>query len=248
MKANNINRSPAAVFLSSSPCLLGEEKLNDANGFTAKLKELLPSPCRCLFISSDRENHAFTEGHGYAIKRSFETSGFVFSEYILLDGRNEDTAKELIGSAEFIVLAGGHVPTQNRFFTHIHLRELLRGFEGVILGISAGSMNAAKEVYIQPEEPGESIDPDFIRFTAGLDLCKAQILPHYNQVRNNYLDGRRLFEDITYGDSFGKRFTVLPDGSYVLCINGEEEVFGEAYTITNGSIKKICEDGKSAKI
>ena len=248
MKADNINRSPAAVFLSSSPCLLGEEKLNDANGFTAKLKELLHAPCRCLFITSDRDSYAFTERHGCAITHSFEASGFVFSEYILLDGRNEAKASELISAAELIILAGGHVPTQNRFFTHIRLRELLRGFEGVILGISAGSMNAADEVYVQPEEAGESIDPDFIRFTAGLALCRAQILPHYDQVRDNYLDGRRLFEDITYGDSFGKRFTVLPDGSYVLCINGEEMVLGEAYAIANGATEKICEDGKSAKL
>ena len=60
------------VFLTSSPCLLGEEKLNPANGFVEALRKALPSPCRCLFITSDRDNHAFTEGHGYAIKRSFE--------------------------------------------------------------------------------------------------------------------------------------------------------------------------------
>ncbi len=248
MITDKLNRSPAAVFLSSSPCLLGEEKLSGANGFTDKLSEMLPNPCRCLFISSDRNNHAFTESHGYAIKRSFEASGFAFSDYILLDGRNEDEAKELISASELIILAGGHVPTQNRFFSHIKLRELLSGFKGFILGISAGSMNSAAEVYVQPEEAGESIDPDFIRFTEGLALCRAQILPHYNQVRDNYLDGRRLFEDITYGDSFGKRFTVLPDGSYILCIKGDEKVFGEAYSIENGSIVKICENGKSAII
>ncbi len=236
------------VLLTSSPCLLGEEKLNPANGFVDKLSGLIPHPCRCLFISSDRDNRPFTESHGYAIKRSFEASGFAFSDYILLDGRNEDEAKELISSSQLIILAGGHVPTQNRFFTQINLRELLRGFEGIILGISAGSMNSAEEVYVQPEEAGESIDPDFIRFAEGLALCKAQILPHYNQVRDNYLDGRRLFEDITYGDSFGKCFTVLPDGSYVLCSKGKEEVFGEAYSIENGSIKKLCENGESIKM
>jgi len=247
-EAMTLNTYPAAVFLSSSPCLLGEEKLNGANGFTDKLSEMLPSPCRCLFISSDRDNHAFTEGHGYAIKRSFETSGFSFSDYTLLDGHNEENASELIAGADLIILAGGHVPTQNRFFTHIGLRELLSRFEGIIFGISAGSMNSAETVYVQPEEPGESIDSNFIRFCPGLSLCKAQILPHYNQVRDNYLDGKRLFEDITFGDSYGKCFTVLPDGSYVLCINGEETVYGEAYSIKDGAIEKLCENGESIKI
>ncbi len=84
------------VFLTSSPCLLGEEKLNPANGFVEALRKALPSPCRCLFITSDRDNHAFTEGHGYAIKRSFEATGFDFSEYTLLDGRSEAEAAALV--------------------------------------------------------------------------------------------------------------------------------------------------------
>ncbi|MBQ8264926.1 MAG: Type 1 glutamine amidotransferase-like domain-containing protein [Oscillospiraceae bacterium] len=236
------------VFLTSSPCLLGEEKLNPANGFVEALRKALPSPCRCLFITSDRDNHAFTEGHGYAIKRSFEATGFSFSEYTLLDGRSEAEAAALVEKAELIVLAGGHVPTQNSFFVRIGLRELLRGFNGVIMGISAGSMNSADTVYVQPELPGESTDPDFVRFAPGLGLTKAQILPHYNQVKDNLLDGRRLFEDITFEDSFGQRFFVLNDGSYISVIDGQEYLHGEAYLIENGSMKQICANNMTVKM
>ncbi len=236
------------TFLTSSPCLLGEEKLNPANGFVEKLRAVLPSPCRCLFITSDRDNHAFTEGHGYAIKRSFEASGFSFSEYILLDGRNEKMAEELVFNAELIILAGGHVPTQNSFFSNIALRELIKGFDGVVLGISAGSMNSADIVYVQPELPGESIDPDFVRFSPGLGLTKVQILPHYNQVRDSYLDGRRLFEDITFADSIGQRFYVLMDGSYIHISNGSETICGEAYLIENAAMRQICSNNEEKQL
>ena len=228
-------------FLTSSPCLLGEEKLNPANGFLSKLKTTLPSPCRCLFITSDRDNRPFTEGHGYGIKRSFENSGFEFSEYTLLDGTNEDEAKELIAKAQLIVLAGGHVPTEMSFFQKIGLRELIKDFKGVILGISAGSMNSADIVYIQPELPGESRE-DFVRFAPGLGITKAQILPHYNQVGDSTLDGRRLFEDITFADSIGHSFLVLNDGSYLYGDGESEEVFGEAWIIKDGVMKKISEN------
>lgn len=234
-------------FLSSSPCLLGEEKLNDANGLVEKLRSALPSPCRCLFISSTRDNHSFTDGHGYAIKRSFEASGFEFSDYILLDGRNDNEAKALISSAEFIILAGGHVPTQLSFFNHIGLRELMENYKGVVLGISAGSMNSADTVYIQPEEPGES-RPDFVRFSQGLGITKQQILPHYNQVKDNYLDGRRLFEDITYADSIGHRFIVLSDGSYIHGENGKEFLYGEAWLIQNAEMSRICLENQIIEI
>lgn len=236
------------VFLTSSPCLLGEEKLNPANGFVDALRKALPSPCRCLFITSDRDDHAFTEGHGHAIKRSFEATGFEFSDYTLLDGSNEGEAAELVEKAELIVLAGGHVPTQNRFFTHIGLRELMRQYKGVVLGISAGSMNSADIVYVQPELPGESCDTDFIRYTPGLGLTKTQILPHYNQVQDNYLDGRRLIEDITFADSIDKRFYVLNDGSYIHIEKGCETLLGEARLIENGSMKMICADNMSIKM
>lgn len=236
------------AFLTSSPCLSGEEKLNPANGFVDALGEALPSPCRALFISSDRDNHAFTEGHGYAIKRSFEASGFSFSEYILLDGRNENEAAGLVAKAELIILAGGHVPTQNRFFARIGLRELIKDFNGLVVGISAGSMNSADIVYVQPELEGEIIDPHFVRFTPGLDICKAQILPHYNEVRDNILDGRRLFEDITFADSMGQRFYVLNDGSYVRVSGDRETLHGDAWLIENGSMRQICSLDRSIEI
>ena len=70
-------------------------------------------------------------------------------------------------------------------------------------GISAGSMNMAQTVYAQPEEPGEGIDPDYVRFFPGLDLTEVNVLPHYQKVKNDTVDGLRLFEDIT-----------LPDHSY----------------------------------
>lgn len=234
-------------FLTSSPCLLGEEKLNDTNSFVLRLKAALPQPCRCLFITSDRDNRPFTEGHGYAIKRSFEASGFDFSEYILLDGKNETQVFELINKAELIILAGGHVPTQLDFFRHIGLRKLMKGFDGIVLGISAGSMNSADTVYIQPELPGES-RADFLRFSPGLGITAQQILPHYNQVWDNYLDGRRLFEDITFADSQGQRFLVLSDGSYLYGDGSKELVCGEAWFIENGSMRQFCRVGEEKMI
>ena len=53
-------------------------------------------------------------------------------------------------------------------------------------------------------------------------------------VKDRMLDGMRLFEDITYPDSFRQPFLALCDGSYLLCEGGRETVFGEAYRIHNG--------------
>jgi len=86
------------------------------------------------------------------------------------------------------------------------------------------------------------LDLDFKRFIKGLNLTKTQILPHYQMVKDWYLDGMRLYDDITYGDSYGREFLVLEDGSYLMIRNGEESVWGNAYIISDGQIQKIKED------
>ena len=198
------------LFLTSSPCLyqVSPATLNSANEFVLRLKKALPAMPRVLFICSDPDNHAMTDYFGADMAKAFSDAGIPFGSFSVLDGRNAGAAQELIASSDFLILSGGHVPTQHEFFSRIELKHILASFPGVIMGISAGSMNAAQEVYAQPEEPGESIDPEYIRFFPGLGLTHIQILPHYQQVRDYMLDGKRLYEDITFSDSWGHIFYV----------------------------------------
>ena len=106
----------------------------------------------------------------------------------------------------------------------------------MIFGISAGSMNSAEEVYAQPELEGESLDPNFVRFIPGLGLTKTKLLPHYQDTKDSCLDGKRLFEDITYPDSMGHTFIAIPDGSYLYSEDGKEELMGEHFVISDGGI------------
>ena len=178
---------------------------------------------------------------------AFANMGIHFSAYRVLDGQNADRAEELVRKSDLIVLAGGHVPTQNDFFQKIGLSRLLLNFPGVVMGISAGSMNSAGVVYAQPEEPGESV-AEFQRFRPGLGLTKAQILPHYQKVKNDILDGLRLFEDITYADSRGNIFYALPDFSYIVD-NGERAVlYGEGYRLQDGVMTQIAKTGEQVTL
>ena len=230
-------------FLTSRTDLPVTGALNPANGLREGLRRAVPPDCRALYISSDPEGHEKTDFYSACLKTSFEGAGFRFRDFGILDGRTEERAAELVRSADLIVLTGGHVPTQNRFFQRIGLRGLLKDFPGVIVGISAGSMNSAELVYAQPEEEGEAIDPAYERFLPGLGLTKTMLLPHYQEVKDDVLDGLRLFEDITYPDSMGRTFYAIPDGSYLYIENGREELRGEAYAIRDGGITQIAEDG-----
>lgn len=228
------------VFLTSSPCIYGAPRaiVNPENSFADNLRRCLPERIRCLFIASSPDEPHLTQRFGYEMASCFAEAGFLFSDFQILDRQNQRDAQMLIWKSDFIILSGGHVPTQNAFFQDIGLRELLKDYQGVVLGISAGTMNAADRVYVQPEEPGESV-PEFPRFAKGLGLTKINVLPHYQMVKDNYLDGRRLFEDITYADSWGECFHVFVDGTYLMIEKGKTTLWGEAYRLSDGTMEQI---------
>ncbi len=230
-------------FLTSSIVTPGTEDLNPANRFIEELRQRMPQNCRTLFVCSDPDGYGLTDFFAGNVRMSFEEAGFRLETFRILDSRNEDEAPDLVKEADLIVLGGGHTPTQNRFFQRIGLRELLEGYGGIVIGISAGSMNGADTVYAQPELDGESVDPEYRRFLPGLGLTKTMILPHYQMVKDDILDGMRLFEDITYADSMGRSFYALPDGSYLFSENGTEEIRGEAYLIRDGILTQLARDG-----
>ncbi|MBR0417841.1 MAG: Type 1 glutamine amidotransferase-like domain-containing protein [Erysipelotrichaceae bacterium] len=230
-------------FLTSNTVMPDTNTLNPANGFIDELRNCLPESCRALVICSDPVSFEITDYYSGLLKESFEEEGFVFENFVILDDRNYECASELIYNSNLIVLSGGHVPTQNAFFVKIGLKELLKNYQGIIIGISAGSMNSAELVYAQPEAEGEGIDESYVKFMEGLGLTEVMILPHYQQVKDDILDGMRLFEDITYGDSYGHTFHVFPDGTYLYINEGIQEIRGECYVIEDGQIKKIAEEG-----
>lgn len=238
------------VYVASSPYIDGADRplLNPANGFLDRIRADLPENPRCLFIASSPEDHDATCLYGSHAFIAFATANIPFSSYRVLDAYNAGDAADLIMDSDLIVLAGGHVPTQNAFFREIGLDVLLQDYAGVILGISAGSMNCASTVYAQPEEEGESIDPDYARFLPGLGLTDVQILPHYQKVKDDIIDGQRLFEDVTYLDSIDNTFFALPDGSYFYIREEETLLCGKAYRLRNGILELLTLDEEVASL
>ncbi len=234
-------------FLASNPFLAFTDSLNPENGFVEEVSRCWPAEARGLYVCSDPSS-SDVDYYCSVVRRGFESAGMPFISFASLDGRNSDEAASLVASSNFIFLTGGHVPTQNRFFSSIGLSGLMKSFDGIVVGLSAGSMNCAEVVYAQPEEEGEAIDPEYKRFLPGLGLCKTMILPHYESYKDYYLDGLRVYEDITYPDSMGRSFYAIPDGSYVMVEGGTETLRGEGYLIKDGKLRQVSKVGDSISI
>lgn len=237
-----LTSSPIGIYRSEEP--LDYSGFNPANGMVDELRRFWVSEARCLLISAFVDEYELND----RMRRDFEgivrDTGLSLSCMDICDSRNGQEMADALHSYDFVILGGGHVPTENAFFRKIGLAERFKGYEGIVMGISAGTMNAARIVYAQPEMAGEAVDPFYERFIPGLALTEYNILPHFNAVRYDVIDGMRLIEDIAFGDSFGHTFYAITDGSYILQTENHAEIRGEAYMIRDGSIRQISANGE----
>ncbi|MBR3494629.1 MAG: Type 1 glutamine amidotransferase-like domain-containing protein [Clostridia bacterium] len=236
------------LFLTSSPCADAEELpfvYREENGFAERLRERLPERPRGVMLAAYPEEHEHNDGMAEDFALALEALGCPPEDFRMLDGRCR--LSEIHGAvrrSDLVILSGGHVPTQNRWFHKIRLASALKDYPGVVMGISAGTMNCCDPVYAQPEEPGEAADPAYRRFLPGLGLTRIMVLPHYQQVRDNRVDGLHLFDDLTIPDSRGRTFYALPDGSYVLQEDGRALLCGEAWLIRDGVMTAFTQPGE----
>ena len=236
------------LFLTSSPSGCPFEPgpavpiLDERNHFVSNLRAVWQDhPILGLALAADPHAYAQNDAMCRAFEQSFANAHLPLSALVPCDARNQEEIGILLSRSGFVMLCGGHVPTQNHFFAQLGLPALLQGYHGIVLGVSAGSMNAARLVYAAPEEPGEASDPHYSRWLGGLGLTETRILPHYQFIRSHILDGQKM-EDIALADSRKRHFLALPDGSYLMCSDGHEALYGKAWYFADGTMEEINED------
>lgn len=236
------------LYLTSSPCgnyRCGEPDypgLNPANGLLEELYKDWPEDAKVLLVSADPEDADGNDEMMAFFAEKLEASGLPVGWLDLCDVRTIEDCVRDMREYDVIIFGGGHVPTANAFIMEWDFPSLLADFGGIIMGISAGTMNCAETVYSIPELEGEAENPDYPHFIRGLGLTDIQVLPHYQAVRWDILDGRRIIEDIACPDSCGHLFYCLPDGSFILQRDGHAEVHGPAYRMQDGSITPFGHD------
>ncbi|MDO4805275.1 MAG: Type 1 glutamine amidotransferase-like domain-containing protein [Lachnospiraceae bacterium] len=238
-----LTSSPVGIYRSDEP--VSYAGFNPANGMVEELKRFWKESSRCLLISAFPDETAINDRMRHDYEKIVEETGLSIACMDICDSRNGEMKAFALSSYDFVILGGGHVPTENAFFAQIGLAERFRSYEGIVMGISAGSMNCADVVYAQPELPGEATDLSYRKFISGLGLTKYNILPHYNAVKYDWVDGLRLMEDITYPDSMGRTFYAITDGSYLLQTDHASVIRGEAYRIQDGRIERIGVEGSA---
>ena len=193
-----------------------------------------------LFVSNGFEDKDVEEYYKITCE-SFELT-LPFKNYNILNHASKNNAKNLVENADFIFLCGGHLPTQNKFFNDINLKEIIKDSHALIVGGSAGSMNCAEVVYCPPEIEGESEDINFNRHLLGLGLTNINVLPHYDVFKNYILDNKDYINEIILPDTYKNKVIALVDGSYIVIKDNISKVYGENYLMFNGEVKRNYND------
>ena len=226
--------------------------LDESNSFVDNLRKYWVPNTHFLVFASDPSDSSISEHIKRELQDAFSLSGFSIGEIRYFDYRyiekycsqnscNPDAAakealKDALQWADVFFFAGGHAPTENAFMKECDLKSLISDhklFDGIFIGLSAGTMNAATEVYLAPERSGESIDSNFVRFTDGLGFTRINVVPHIEYERTVTLDGRKLIDEIVAEDSYDRDIYLIPDGSYFVIRNGITEFFGEGMIMKN---------------
>ena len=68
--------------------------------------------------------------------QSFADAHLPLTELVPCDARNQEEIGTLLPRSGFVMLCGGHVPTQNHFFAQLGLPGLFHNYHGIVLGVS----------------------------------------------------------------------------------------------------------------
>ena len=212
-------------------------KIENTNNIITNIKKNSPHKNKIVIVANNPDTHEINDSWAKIRFQSLKLSGFKFKEQILLDNRNAKNAKEIIGNASLIILMGGKIMCQMKFLKKIGLKKLLNNFNGVVIGLSAGTMNMCKNVLNFPEENADLGQP---LVTKGFGFLDEFILLHFNGVSYPYqYDGIDVIKDYALPFSYKRDILAIPDGSYIYIGGGNKPtIYGDAYIIRKGMIYK----------
>ncbi len=207
--------------------------IDNSNKIVDHIKKYLNKCDTLLYIVSDPNEKEKTKLYSDILFESLKLSGISFKEYIILNNDNINKAKEYIKKADLIFLSGGDTYIENEFFNSFNLSELLKDYNGLVIGQSAGALNMAKYVFNSPENMDDS-EPIYFK---GLGLTNINIEPHFVYDDTNFTEEEKFQRDAILLESYNRKIYGECDNSHII-IDKDDNIFiyGETYLITNGKI------------
>lgn len=198
--------------------------LDKVNGFTDKQKEFLKKDIKnnmnIVFIASSFDNYERNDIKHKELVKLFNDININFNNIYLIDNRvDSNRAKELIKKSDIIFLMGGDPKQEMDSIIEYDLVKDIKAKEGIIIGVSAGSMNQITNVIYKDE-----IDNNILVKYKGLGFFDTNIYPHVDINNKDYL--QEIFEVSKYS-----KILCLPNSSFIRIEDNKVDIIGEHYYI-----------------
>lgn len=202
------------------------------NGFTDDfinyLKKYIKIGMSFAFIASEFEN--IYEKNDWYCKyylKMFSDCGITFSSIDIIDARmSVKTAQEVVKNADVLWLAGGDTPTQFRYFKSYGLIPYIREQKGVIIGMSAGSINMTKTAICTVTCKHKKLE-----IYEAMGLVNFSIEPH--------LDKNNITEELLVLSEKYPLYGICDNGA-IICTEDDTFYIGEVLLIDNRHITRAC--------
>lgn len=201
------------------------------NGFSDEIAELFQKKItqreRFAFVASEfKKNHRKTDKYFKFFLNMFEEKGIHFKEACVVDSRmTAKQAQSTVEAADVVWLSGGNTPVEFAYLQEYGLAEIIKNHSGVVIGMSAGSINLADTAICTRD-----CEHDYQQIYPGLGCVRISVEPHF--VLSKFSDEiLELSENyVIYG---------LCDESVIVCEDGNTEFYGEIYKIEKGNVERV---------
>ena len=189
------------------------------------LKKDIKNNDTIVFIATTFDDYEKNDLYYNNLIKHFKNIDITFNKAYLIDNRvAKDLAKDYILKSNIIFLMGGDAKKQIDSVKEYDLFEILKSKEGIILGVSTGSMNQSSRVVYKNDYNNYVIE-DY----EGLGYIDINIYPHLDFNNIDYL--KEVFEVSNY-----TKTVALPNDSFIRIENNNIDFVGEYYTIQNSKI------------
>lgn len=146
--------------------------------FSRLLKTYIKASKKFVFVASEFDIiYEKTDWYCNHFLKMFSDCGITFESVTVIDSRiSRETAQDTVKNADVIWLAGGDTPTQFSYLESYGLVPCIREQKGVIIGMSAGSINMAKTAVCTL-----TCEHDELKIYEALGLVEFSVEPHLNK-------------------------------------------------------------------
>ena len=195
---------------------------------------------KITFISGCINDKSKSKSYRNGASKNLVELGLAMKDFTLLwKNTNPKEMAEQIQDADIVYLLGGNPHEQTSYIKDNCLDDVLRSYNGIVIGVSCGSMTMSKNV-ITPK-CGEKYQTEDIR--TGLQLTNLSVFPHFDyaigQETVNVKDGYILISDLLK-ISNNHDILALPNEAIIRYSNEDIYLMGEIpYLLSGGSINKV---------